>query len=84
MSAWTRVETTAADAEWRREFAIGGELITGVVAMYELAPESRRYVALIESEAARPLRLDAKPTLGGAERACERYAAARRMGSRRR
>lgn len=84
MGNWVQVETSAADAEWRREFQVGDELITGVVAMYELAPEARRYVALIACAGSRPLRLDAKSTLGGAQRACERYAAARRMGSRRR
>ena len=77
------MDTVAAHAEWRRDFAVGGATITGIVAMYEISPEARRYVALIESEGSRPLRLDAKSTRGGAERACERYAQARRESAMR-
>ena len=75
---WIQVKTKAADAEWRNEYAVVGQIITGVVAKYNangtLPP---RYVAIIEIEGRRPLRLTATWSLREAQRAVDSYIASK-------
>ena len=59
------------DTEWTREFAIGNEYITGVVAEYESAPRPRKYIAIM-TDTDGPRKVGAKPTPTAAARMIEK------------
>ena len=77
-AGWREVPTTAADGEWQRDYEIDGEAYTGVVARYNTARANKRFVAIMRYPDGNTMRLDAKATLGGAQRVCARHIKIRR------
>ena len=75
---WNKVVTPlGVESAHEREYIVDGEIIIGRVIEYELAPYRRnRFHAQVRAPEG-AYKLDIKPTLAGAKRACDRYAQTR-------